>query len=334
MPMLTTMAAVESKKRKASEIEQDREGLEETFESGERLNHNEDGGDDNEDEDDEEEFVQYAGDLEEEDEDEETYRPRSSTIRLGKYTSGPIDPESGQRGALPIFESTDTLSLNYDDENDTPQDAMEYLRAVRREAESRPRFVTVTKRPGTAVEHHNFTKPEAHDKKDTGNKTIDSLQIRKIDKESHAVLKSQYQTARYVFENTHCDDPALAVNEPLPESLASWREFLQSPTHRPTFEVLTLLEQEDVFRLFKYYLRWITPNMSRELSYWLFALLVRVADIVPAHEISILRQLCQKCIAVKQEEGLSEIARATVDYVIFVVTDFYKQSDLAMHMFE
>ncbi|KAK7208005.1 survival motor neuron interacting protein 1-domain-containing protein, partial [Myxozyma melibiosi] len=281
----------------------------------------------------------YDEEEDEEEEDETTsdyqedqlpvYKPRSSTIRLGSVTAGPLDPATGQRGALPIApEDASAITLNYDeDSNGLPEDAMAYLRSVRREAAGRPSFVTVTKRaaPVPSVIQAATTPPETDQR---------PIRDAKVDKKWHQYAISQYKFTRNLYSSSYDRLPSSLTRADLPSSLAAWREYIQSPDHPPEISTLALLEQEDVFRLFKYYQRWITGSLSPEMSNWLFALLVRVADIVPAQEISILRQLCQKCISVKQTtEVLSTTSLATIDMVISVVSDFFAQRDLAFYLF-
>ncbi|KAK9249124.1 hypothetical protein V1506DRAFT_527081 [Lipomyces tetrasporus] len=227
------------------------------------------------------------------DDDEECrYKPKSTTIRLGTYTAGPLDPMTGQRGALPISDDARSIMLNYDDESSIPEDGMSYLRFVRREAEARPSFVSSRRsrsdRECATTDVQNPREPQP-------------VSDHPITKEWHRYIMSQYKFSRSVLEASYEAMPVIIQRSELPDSLASWREFIQSSDHPPTMQLLSVLEQEDIFRLFKYFQRWITPNISLSMSRWLFALLVRTSDIVPGNEISILRQLSQKCLEVKRE---------------------------------
>ncbi|KAK9458346.1 survival motor neuron interacting protein 1-domain-containing protein [Dipodascopsis uninucleata] len=281
-----------------------------------------------------------GGDLS--DDDKAYIKPKSNTIRLGSYTAGPIDPVTGQRGALPVTEDQCTMTLNYDDE-EQPQDGLSYLRFVRREAASRPIFVTAARKrnntdvmnirlAGQALEIKN-EQDKREDEESSGG-PMASEKTNQISKEVHVQIMEQYKKARMLYEAAQVSNVPAITRDDLPTSLASWREFLQSPNNTPTFPLLSLLDQEDVFRLFKYFQRWITPNMSKELSNWMYGLLVRVADIIPAHEISILRQLCQKCIEVKSHSDLTNTSKGTIDLVICVVSDFFSQRDMAYYLFE
>ncbi|KAK9451058.1 uncharacterized protein V1518DRAFT_448190, partial [Limtongia smithiae] len=222
-------------------------------------------------------------------------------IRLGERTAGPLDPFTGQRGALPFSSATggeNNLVLNYDEDNggdDIPQDGTAYLLSVRREADTYPNFVSIRpSRTQADILLPPFVKQELP------SPVALPFRSASIDKTWHGYTMSQYRFARMVFDTSYTVlDPAMTRAE-LPDSLASWRAFITSPDHPPTMTLLSVLEQEDVFRLMKYYLRWVTGNMSPELSRWLYALLVRAADVVPGREISILRELAQKCIAIKQ----------------------------------
>ncbi|KAK9383830.1 uncharacterized protein V2V93DRAFT_362829, partial [Kockiozyma suomiensis] len=250
--------------------------------------------------------ISNVGDMYEEDDDEElsddadsdeqqaTYKPRSATIRLGSVTAGPLNLLTGQRGALPIAaQSTSAVALNYEEESSAlPEDAVSYLLSVRREADSRPSFVRAS-RPQRSQPTSQAQPSEPCDSQSI-------LRDVAVSKKWHEYTMKQYKISRSVFTSSCASQSPSLTRSELPSSLSSWREFIQSPEHPPSMKTLSILEQEDVFRLFKYYQRWITGSMSLEMSNWLYALLVRVADIVPAHEISILRQLCQKCMSVKQ----------------------------------
>ncbi|KAK9464387.1 survival motor neuron interacting protein 1-domain-containing protein [Lipomyces arxii] len=211
--------------------------------------------------------------------------PKSTSIRLGSYTTGPLDIATGQRSALPITNDPDTLTLMYD-EDGPPADGLSYLRAVRREAEGMPSFVTI-ERKGAATVYSNQLSDISR-----GNDQL-------IQKNWHQYIMSQYRFSRSLLEMSYETLDTELSRKDLPVSLATWREYIRSPDHPPTMTLLSLLEQEDVFRLFRYFHRWITPNISVCMSRWLFALLVRAADLVPANEVSILRQLAQKCISVR-----------------------------------
>ncbi|KAK9365907.1 survival motor neuron interacting protein 1-domain-containing protein [Lipomyces kononenkoae] len=256
--------------------------------------------------------------------EEYRYRPQSKTIRLGTYTAGPLDPVTGQRGALPISNDPDSILLNYDDDSSIPEDGMSYLRFVRREADGRPSFVSSR---GAMSNLATVTASQPSPKLQSGYESP-------ITKEWHYYIMSQYKFSRSLLEASYEAIQVTISRSDLPDSLAAWRQFIQSADHPPTMQLLAVLEQEDVFRLFKYFQRWITPNMSIAMSRWLFALLVRTADIIPGNEISILRQLSQKCLEVKKEpKELTNVSRATIDMVVSIVSDFFGQKDLAMYLF-
>ncbi|KAK9239309.1 survival motor neuron interacting protein 1-domain-containing protein [Lipomyces kononenkoae] len=253
------------------------------------------------------------------------YRPQSQTIRLGTYTAGPLDPVTGQRGALPISTDPDSISLNYDDDSSMPEDGLSYLRFVRREADCRPSFVSSR---GVMSNQACATTALQRSPK------LQPAYEHPISKEWHDYIMSQYMFSRSLLEASYEAVQVTISRSDLPDSLATWRQFIQSADHPPTMQLLSVLEQEDVFRLFKYFQRWITPSMSVAMSRWLFALLVRTADIIPGNEISILRQLSQKCLEVKKEsKELTNVSRATIDTVVSIVSDFFGQKDLAIYLF-
>ncbi|KAK9361189.1 survival motor neuron interacting protein 1-domain-containing protein [Lipomyces starkeyi] len=265
-----------------------------------------------------------VGQLDDEDE-EDRYKPKSKTIRLGSYTAGPLDPVTGQRGALPVSIDNGSIMLNYDDESSVPEDGMSYLRFVRREADSRPSFVS---------SRNNMSNLACATSDFQNSQNPQPVSEHPITKEWHRYIMSQYKFSRSLLEASYEVIPVTISRSELPDSLAAWRQFIQSADHPPTMQLLSVLEQEDVFRLFKYFQRWITPSMSLAMSHWLFALLVRTADIIPGNEISILRQLSQKCLEVKKEsKDLTNISHATIDMVVSIVSDFFSQKDLATYLF-
>ncbi|KAK9461641.1 uncharacterized protein V1516DRAFT_245056 [Lipomyces oligophaga] len=225
--------------------------------------------------------------------DVQSYAPQSNSIRLGTYTSGPLHPIYGQRSALPIPD--DEVILNYgDDPNELPQTAAAYLLSVRRQAASFPGFVAAQRpyKPPIIVSLNQNSLPSS-------DASLTRVRAPEIDLDWHKYVMTQYKFSRRVFQAA-ADYITPVSRDQLPSALAEWRSFIQDPQNKPTTSILYALEQEDIFRIFKYYQRWVIGNLSMEMSRWLYALLVRVADIFPADEMSILRVLCMKCISVKE----------------------------------
>ncbi|KAK9472056.1 uncharacterized protein V1510DRAFT_418520, partial [Dipodascopsis tothii] len=262
-------------------------------------------------------------DSEDDDDAKPPPKPVSKSISLGTYTAGPVDPHVGQRAAFPgLDDPSDALTLDYDgDGSAEPLDGMAYLRQVREEARARPSFVSVEAEPASPPE------APAAPAEPTGD--------RRIDAQWHAGFMACYRRLRAQFEETAClvDPPTAEAVAALPNSLATWREFVLAPENEPTVSLVAALQQEMLFRLLKYFQKWVCPTMSLELSRWVFALLVRIPDVITSDEISILRELSQKCLLVMHSPESSEVALATADTVVSIVADFYSQRDLAFYLF-
>ncbi|ODQ67652.1 hypothetical protein NADFUDRAFT_82070 [Nadsonia fulvescens var. elongata DSM 6958] len=150
----------------------------------------------------------------------------------------------------------------------------------------------------------------------------------------------------------------------LPNNFTSWRKFILNPRNHPSDLLLSQPEFNLplVYKLIVYCEQLVNKKIDRNLSLWVWSLLVRVPRILAGEEIGIIRSLAKKCAKVKKNmannhnskqviitdsltlqkaspgesvdvefDGNNEakiIADFSLDMVVILVGIFWRQSDL------
>lgn len=250
-------------------------------------------------------------------------------------TAGPLDPEVGQRAAFPEVDM-----MNAGPITGPPLNVEDYLSSVRREASERPSFVVsrkdklardpvVPKGRGKlrSYDEDNNGRGTNGSRKEVPAKNTTSCGV-VIDRAWRNAFMEQFKRTKGEISKI---DKNTDVNIELPQTFSKWRQFILAPENRPRVSLLKRLDHELVMRLIGYCHKWVSSKMAPELAQWIYSLLVILPDeIMVGEDISVLRQLAKKCIQVKSNPHwqLDAVTAYTLDLVVTVVTEEYKQLDL------
>ncbi|CAB4412459.1 unnamed protein product [Rhizophagus irregularis] len=97
----------------------------------------------------------------------------------------------------------------------------------------------------------------------------------------------------------------------------------------PRVSIVSRIDQTTTITLLLYHTKWLSNGITIAQSQWLFALLLRVDKLLTPNQMATLRQLCKKCIQIRQktdEEDL--ITLASLDMIIIIVRKYFGQKDL------
>lgn len=268
-------------------------------------------------------------------EDIDDFYGDDNTQKSASYTSGPINVDTGQRSAFPVATEDDD-----DDMENPPLNAMDYLRRVTKEANTRPSLVYV-QRPqkprvvqfgGRTLKSYADSGPEttvppivqqpAKPIIETTSLTVDASWYRSfLTTYSHAKLALS-KLPKTSFPHKYSGD--------MPQTASKWREFFLNAENTPTVSLVKSFDHELLFKLIRYGQKWMSASMSPLLSRWIYALLVRLPETLMGEEIAILRELAKKCILIRKNpsQSLTPTTQCCLDMTVCVVAGFYSQKDL------
>jgi hypothetical protein len=237
-----------------------------------------------------------------------------------QYTSGPLDPFSGQRSAFPIGK----LTIFQSDLSTPPLNVADYLARVQKEASEIPVVTRVTKSSSN-------NQLKGADQSNSKNSIFGYEDTMKIDSKWYRqFVKATFPAtrARLLLQSAAGKGSKSIVHKDLPQSLVDWRKHLL--THSPSSLFLHALPHSVLLTLFQYACKWTTANMPPQLCSWIYGMLVALPDTLDGQEVSLLRRLAKKCIAVhiKQEHRLTIQVECFLKFTVSVVAGVYAQSDL------
>lgn len=237
-----------------------------------------------------------------------------------QYTSGPSDPHSGQRSAFPIGR----LTILQSDLSTPPVNVADYLARVQKEASEIPAVTRVAKSSSSnqpEVTNQSHSKTRGFGYEDT--MKIDSKWYRQFVKATFPATR-----ARLLLHSAAGKGPKSITHKDLPQSLVDWRKHLL--THSPSSLFLHALPHSVLLTLFQYACKWTTTNMPPQLCSWIYGMLVVLPDTLDGQEVSLLRRLAKKCIAVhmKQDHRPTIQVECFLKFTVSVVAGIYAQSDL------
>ncbi|RIA92639.1 survival motor neuron interacting protein 1-domain-containing protein [Glomus cerebriforme] len=98
----------------------------------------------------------------------------------------------------------------------------------------------------------------------------------------------------------------------------------------PCVSIVSRIDQATTITLLLHHIKWLSDDrITIAQSQWLFALFLRIDKLLTPNQMAILRQLCKKCIQIRQktdEEDL--ISLASLDIIIIIVRKYFGQKDL------
>uniref|UniRef100_A0A1D1YEQ8 Gem-associated protein 2 n=1 Tax=Anthurium amnicola TaxID=1678845 RepID=A0A1D1YEQ8_9ARAE len=97
----------------------------------------------------------------------------------------------------------------------------------------------------------------------------------------------------------------------------------------PFVSIVSRIDQVTTITLLQYHTKWLSNGITIAQSQWLFALFLRVDKLLTPNQMSALRQLCKKCIQIRQKTDEDDlITLASLDMIIIIVRKYFGQKDL------
>lgn len=127
-------------------------------------------------------------------------------------------------------------------------------------------------------------------------------------------------------ENGELDIPSDFI---FPENFTEWRRFVM--TNQPVVSLISNFDHELTMRLIIYCTRWLNNNIPEQISTWIFALLVKLDDILESSDAATVRDLAVRAKKINAKgDVVGETTRATNDFIILIVSMFFGQRDLEL----
>lgn len=254
------------------------------------------------------------------------------------HTQGPLDSTFGQHAAFPMGVSDEYTG-------EIGDSVQSYMESVREEAE-KDRSIYFVERPQTqpAEEHDdkesNHTKnddePEASSdqckeinsawKKELMDEFLSLKNEVEIYLQSLKLLKTQESHSTPIEQTT-------SLQYTIPETANGWREYIINNPPPPIRYFFESLNRPTVIKLFIYAAKWLNANSNENLSKWIFLLFLRLDNLLDHIDSSIVRDLAKKALKIKnntQPQCINDISKYTIDMIILIVGEYYRQRDLLL----
>lgn len=235
---------------------------------------------------------------------------------LKNMTSGPIDEETNQRGVFPEIIDINSLS---GDEDALPLDGISYLKKVRAEAKLRPGVKAVQAPPAVT----KITVIPAPTLAQKVTKACSRVWKEKF-LETFVALRTSFSTLQM----------ASTLLSSLPKDKTEWRRLIFDTLHPPTMSMLCRIDQYTALNLIKWNTGWLSSTSPQQQMMWIFFLLVKIDMVMTSDELSILRELCKKCLILRNSKtNLPLYIQSNIDMVILIVGNLFGQKDLLLNNF-
>ena len=247
------------------------------------------------------------------------------------FTAGPLDKDVGQRPVFPISSKASQII------DGPPLNAMDYLEIVRKEALSRPAFVS-------APENFKSTVP-------IGRKALISYTedvIKSVDRSVFTNAKplnpelsysvnlewhNAFMTQFKKYKGQAKEQELAKLHIELPQTFSKWRVFVMDAKNVPSSSLVSSFDHQLKIRLLGYFNKWVSSRISDELSCWIFAILLSLPDVIVGEEVAVLRDLSKKCILINSNphRPMTITTKYTIDMIVSVVAHYYGQRDLVVN---
>ncbi|KTW31339.1 uncharacterized protein T551_01411 [Pneumocystis jirovecii RU7] len=238
-------------------------------------------------------------------------------------TSGPIDIETNQRGVFPQMLELDDPS---EEDDELPFDGISYLKQVRIEAKQRPGIMTVHLPLSVLTESVQ-----------TINKTIKEeikleKQLTTCETKAYSFIWEEKFLEKFIVLRTSFSSlKTQSTLLSLPRNKPEWRQLILQALQAPTLSMLCCIDQYTALNLLKWNTGWLSCNSPRQQMIWIFFLLVKIDMVMTSDELSILRELCKKCLILrKSKTKLPLYIQSNIDMVISIVGNLFGQKDLLL----
>lgn len=239
------------------------------------------------------------------------------------YTQGPLDDAFGQHPVFP-------LNSSLRQEASVLREVMEYISGVRLEARNDAPVHFVSKDDSTPNE--NVSKHE------------DIMLTQALDQSSReasewqkAVLNQfldlKEDIALYITERKQQLEQATKEAKSLYQvcsTSAEWRKLiLNEPPPLIDFFYFCIVHS-DVIKLVIYLTKWLSSNVTNNLSKWIFILLLRLDSTLDHNDCAVVRDLAKKALKIKGKGSaqFNETTTFTLDFIIYIVAIYFGQKDL------
>ncbi|QSL64567.1 hypothetical protein MERGE_001868 [Pneumocystis wakefieldiae] len=226
--------------------------------------------------------------------------------------SGPVDVETNQRGVFPELLE---LGESSDSDDSLPLDGVSYLKKVRIEAKHRPVVKSVEAPPTT---------------------TITQILEPRISNRTEQIYSSVWEgkfLERFIKlrKNFNLQKKPVLLGL-LPKNKAEWHQLIMDELKPPTISLLNSIDQGTALNLLKWNTKWFSCNSSKQQITWIFFLLIKLDMVMTSDELSILRELCKKCLFLRNsKKNLPLHIQSNIDMVISVVGNIFGQKDLLLN---
>ncbi|KTW30361.1 hypothetical protein T552_00834 [Pneumocystis carinii B80] len=224
---------------------------------------------------------------------------------------GPVDIETKQRGVFPELME---LNESSESEDSLPLDGVSYLKKVRIEAKNRP-VIKAVEAPSNGTGRIQVSEPKISNKTD----------------EIYSSIWEEKFLEKFIKLRKKFDLQENLEMKSLPEDKIEWRRLIMEEMKPPTILILKSINQCIALNLLKWNTEWISSNSHEQQIMWIFYLLVKIDKVMTSEELSILRELCKKCLFIRNtKKNLPLYIQSNIDMVISIVGNIFGQKDLLL----
>ncbi|KAH3677009.1 hypothetical protein WICMUC_001915 [Wickerhamomyces mucosus] len=224
-----------------------------------------------------------------------------------------LDPIFGQYRALPIpLEKLQSITPDT-----IPEDGETYLAMVRKQAESGSSVMFIKS---------NIDYGDSKEVEDTGfkqNSTKNS--ISEEEKKFYNDIITEFKSQRnLILEVEELQVPSDFI---YPTNFTEWRKYIMD--NDPILPIITNFDHELTIRLVIYCTKWLTNKTPDQVSKWIYALLIKLNDLLEISDQATLRDLALKAKKLHDKDSeKTGISQITIRFVLIIISRFFGQKDL------
>lgn len=269
----------------------------------------------------------------------------TSSEDVRSFTQGPLDATFGQHAAFPLTQA-------HEMKDPITDSVQSYLESVRREAEKDPCIYFASRDTYENTRNENVgesgtiketTSLKSNNQDLQAANTSDENKIWKKElmeeflqlKEAVQVyLQSLKLQPGHFSENEIEAQTDNEIHFDIPETATAWRQYIMN-NPPPSIKIFFMhLNRPTIIKLLIYATKWLSANSNENLSKWIFLLFLRLDNLLDHIDCSIVRVLAKKAIKIKVNtvpQDINDVSKYTIDMVIVIVGEYYRQRDLLMY---
>ncbi|CAB4389478.1 unnamed protein product [Rhizophagus irregularis] len=238
--------------------------------------------------------------------------------------------------------------------NRPPATGEEYLRMVRSEANKRPNVVIAKNQINKSKEvrmagwvKRGWANQMELDNFDQNSNNLVNEEWEKIFLMKFDLIRQGLE--KHIRKNLKSSQNKSSIKFPARNDEAGWLKYCYGIIESPNFvegkglenegdvnemtlprvSIVSRIDQTTTITLLLYHTKWLSNGITIAQSQWLFALLLRVDKLLTPNQMATLRQLCKKCIQIRQKTDKEDlITLASLDMIIIIVRKYFGQKDL------